>query len=225
MGAESQSSSIPADALPGWSDNRRLFRNIANAVRIVLVSPLLALYAVSNQRGVLRQDVAVWFDIVKEWRRGPLLDLLHLLGKYPEFRTLFYYRLQSGNAIAAAASLCFALLYRGQTALHIWCPKIGPGLFLQHSFSTVIAAKKIGKHCWINQQVTVGYTSSEDSPIIGDNVTIGAGAKVLGAVRIGDRVTIGANAVVVKDVPDDCVVVGVPARIVRRNGVRVSESL
>jgi serine O-acetyltransferase len=56
-------------------------------------------------------------------------------------------------------------------------------------------------------------------------VTIYAGAKVLGPIRIGHRVTIGANAVVVKDVPDDCVVVGVPAQIIRRGGVKVREPL
>ncbi|MEO0490941.1 MAG: serine acetyltransferase, partial [Cyanobacteria bacterium J06659_2] len=62
-------------------------------------------------------------------------------------------------------------------------------------------------------------------PWIGDNVRITAGAKVIGGVKIGNNVTVGANAVVVKNVPDDCVVVGVPAYIVRRNGVKVKEEL
>ncbi|MFL6463660.1 MAG: serine O-acetyltransferase, partial [Bryobacteraceae bacterium] len=58
------------------------------------------------------------------------------------------------------------------------------------------------------------------APIIGDHVTIYAGAKVLGPIRIGHHVTIGANAVVVKSVPDHCVVAGVPAQIIRRDGIR-----
>ena len=73
--------------------------------------------------------------------------------------------------------------------------------------------------------MTIGYTNSTDCPTIGDDVTIGAGAKVLGKCVVGNRVRIGANCVVVKDVPDDCTVVGIPAYIVRRNGVKVCEKL
>lgn len=74
--------------------------------------------------------------------------------------------------------------------------------------------------------MTVGYRCDDVGyPVIGDNVRIGAGAKVLGGITLGNNVTVGANAVVVKDVPANCVVVGVPARIVRRNGVRVNERL
>jgi serine acetyltransferase len=62
-------------------------------------------------------------------------------------------------------------------------------------------------------------------PVIGSNVAIYAGAKVLGNITIGDNVNIGANAVVVKDVPDNCTVVSVPAYIVKRNGIKVREEL
>jgi serine O-acetyltransferase len=115
--------------------------------------------------------------------------------------------------------------YRLRPLLFIWCPDIGPGLFLQHAWCTVISARKIGSNCWINQEVTIGHRGTEIGPTIGNNVSIRVGAKVLGDIRIGDNVTIGANAVVLKDVPDNCVVVGVPAYIVKRNGVRVHEPL
>lgn len=82
-----------------------------------------------------------------------------------------------------------------------------------------------GRDCWINQQVTIGYHNRTDAPVLGDNVRVHAGAKVIGAVRVGDHAIIGANAVVVKDVPADATVVGAPARIVRRNGWRVGEVL
>lgn len=74
----------------------------------------------------------------------------------------------------------------------------------------------IGKNCVIYQQVVIGQKSIDDgaSPVIGDNVFIGAGAKIIGNVVIGDNVTIGAGAVVTKDVPNNCTVVGNPARIV-----------
>jgi serine O-acetyltransferase len=62
-------------------------------------------------------------------------------------------------------------------------------------------------------------------PIIGNNVYIGAGAKILGSITIGDNVIIGANAVVTRNVPPNCTVAGVPARIIKRDGVRVKESL
>jgi serine O-acetyltransferase len=111
------------------------------------------------------------------------------------------------------------------TTLFLYTEDIGKGLFIQHGFSTIIAAESIGKNCWINQQVTIGYSNATDCPAIGDNVTIYAGAKVIGKVQIGDNVRIGANAVVVKNVPDNCTVVGVPAYIVRRNGNRMNEPL
>lgn len=75
---------------------------------------------------------------------------------------------------------------------------------------------KIGKNFTIRHGVTV-YDVNGKTPIIGDNVTVGAGAKIIGGIKIGNNVVIGANAVVNKDVPDNCVVVGVPARIVKNN--------
>ena len=106
--------------------------------------------------------------------------------------------------------------------LYILTDKIGKGLFIQHGFATIIAAKSIGDNCWINQQVTIGFSNKTASPEINDNVTINAGAKVIGGVRVGKNSIIGANAVVVKNVPDNCTVVGVPAQIIRRNGIRVN---
>lgn len=101
--------------------------------------------------------------------------------------------------------------------------KIGKGLFLPHTCGSVIGAAEIGENVTIFQNVTLGAKEADMSfdlslrPIVGDNVTIGAGAKILGGIKIGNRVTIGANAVVLKDVPDDHVAVGVPAKIERKN--------
>jgi serine O-acetyltransferase len=109
--------------------------------------------------------------------------------------------------------------------LFINCQDIGAGFYIQHGFSTIITAKSIGKDCWINQQVTVGYNGKNNFPTIGDNVVIRAGAKVVGKITIGNNVKIGANAVVVKDVPENCTVVGVPAYIVKKNGIKTKEEL
>lgn len=78
----------------------------------------------------------------------------------------------------------------------------------------MISAKKIGSNCHINQQVTIGFTKKKEPPVIGNNVCVGCGAKVLGQIEIGDNVTIGANAVVIKDIESNCVVGGVPAQII-----------
>lgn len=109
--------------------------------------------------------------------------------------------------------------------LFITTDSIGEGLFIQHGFATVIAARSIGKNCWINQQVTIGFSNESDCPVLKDNVTVNAGAKVIGGITIGNNSQIGANAVVVKNVPDNCVVVGIPAYIIKRNGVKVREEL
>jgi len=96
---------------------------------------------------------------------------------------------------------------------------IGRRLCIEHHGCIVIHGNSvIGDDCLIRHGVTIGNSGSADpfgAPTIGDRVDFGAGAKVLGRIRIGNDVTIGANAVVVKDVPDFAVVGGVPARIIR----------
>ena len=100
--------------------------------------------------------------------------------------------------------------------LYFGCNDIGGGLFIEHGFSTIITCKYIGTNCWINQQVTIGFSREGASPTIGNNVQIKAGAKVIGNVTIGDDVIIGANAVVTKDIPSHSIAVGVPAKVIKR---------
>ncbi|MCO5268228.1 MAG: serine O-acetyltransferase [Brumimicrobium sp.] len=84
-------------------------------------------------------------------------------------------------------------------------------------------ATKIGNDVHIDQNVTIGGTSKKtEVPTIGNHVYIGAGAKILGPIKIGNNVVIGANAVVVKDIPDNCLVVGVPAKVIK-TGILKSE--
>jgi len=98
--------------------------------------------------------------------------------------------------------------------------RIGPGLFIDHAAGVVIGeTTEIGRDVTIYQGVTLGGTSLEQGkrhPTIGDRVTIGAGAKVLGPITVGENSRIGANAVVVHPVPPDSVVVGVPGQIITR---------
>lgn len=99
---------------------------------------------------------------------------------------------------------------------------IGGGLFLPHTVGTVLGAARIGDNCTIMQGVTLGATDTDlgfnasGRPIIGNDVLIGAGAKVIGGVTVGDHARIGANAVVLQDVPAYALAVGVPALIKTR---------
>lgn len=87
---------------------------------------------------------------------------------------------------------------------------------LMHGLNGILISHfaAIGANCVIYQQVTVAGDEKNRAAVIGDNCLIGAGAKIIGNVKIGDNVKIGANAVVVRDVPSDCTAVGVPARII-----------
>lgn len=116
------------------------------------------------------------------------------------------------------------MLCKPLDSLYLISKNIGPGLFIQHGFSTILGLESMGSNCWVNQQVTVGH-NEKGKPKIGNNVKILSGAKIIGDVTIGDNVVIGAGAVVVKDVPDNCVVVGSKAYIVKKNGVNVREEL
>ena len=133
-----------------------------------------------------------------------------LLATDKAFRSLYLYRQKK-----RFYRRWVRLLYPPLDSLYIMTPNIGGGLFIQHGFSTYIAAESIGENCWINQQVTIGYKDNTRAPIIGNDVMITCGAKVLGPLTIGDHVTIGANAVVVKDLPSDSVWGGVPAKRIR----------
>ena len=103
--------------------------------------------------------------------------------------------------------------------------KIGEGFFIDHGMGVVIGETTvIGSNVTLFQGVTLGGTGKERGkrhPTIGNNVVVGAGAKVLGNIEIGDNVQIGSNAVVVKDVPPNSTVVGVPGRVVKKEGKKV----
>lgn len=105
--------------------------------------------------------------------------------------------------------------------------QLGRRLFIDHAMGVVIGETTIvGDDCVLYQGVTLGGTGNESGkrhPTLGNHVIVGTGAKVLGNITIGDNVRVGGNSVVVKDVPTDCTVVGIPGRIVRRNGCRVVE--
>lgn len=105
--------------------------------------------------------------------------------------------------------------------------QISDGFFIDHGMGVVIGeTTEIGHNVTLYQGVTLGGTGKETGkrhPTLGDNVVVGAGAKILGNIRIGHNVKVGAGSVVVRSIPDSCTVVGVPGMIVRQEGKRPEE--
>ena len=138
-----------------------------------------------------------------------LLLLLYFLHNNKYYRNVFYYRI--GPAIALFISWWRA----GDHSFIIPdSTRFGKGISIAHPYSTVLNAESIGDNFSCIHCTTLGKKDGK-RPVIGDNVTIGCHACVIGGVHIGNNVTIGAGAVVVKDVPDNAIVVGNPAKIIK----------
>jgi len=189
-------------------------------VKYLLSLPAIAIFLCLPKDHVFRADLKRWRQVLEHKEitsSGAMLQTFcRYFTYYPELRSVFYYRVKAAKGLA--------ILMPPMAALYICTKDIGPGLFVDHGFATIISAKKIGPNFFVNQQVTIGYTDAPEPPTIGANVRVCAGAKVLGQVTIGDNTIIGANAVVVKDIPDNATAVGVPAEVVRRNGIPVKRT-
>jgi serine O-acetyltransferase len=124
--------------------------------------------------------------------------------------------------VAKFFSLMNLLLFGIETSPRV---KIGGGLFLPHTVGTILGAESIGKNVTIMHGVTLGarefdfHFTAFSRPVIGNNVFIGAGAKIIGSLTIGDYAKIGANAVVLHDVPSHSLAVGVPAKIIETSSI------
>lgn len=164
------------------------------------------------------------FQIIFE-RDPAARNSLEVIFCYPGLHALFCYRATHwlyGFGIPLIPRL-ISHLARFLTGIEIHPgAKIGKGVFIDHGMGVVIGETAIvGDYALIYQGVTLGGTGKETGkrhPTLGENVVLGAGAKVLGNIQIGNNVRIGAGSVVLRDVPSDCTVVGVPGRIVRYQG-------
>ena len=166
------------------------------------------------------------------WLLSPLDDFAHDYERYfnstemrfhqvksrPELQAILLYRI-SRSLFLQGSTYCdaFSLLGRFLSGIEIYYSAvIGKGVKINHGLGTVVGARVvIGSNCLIHQGVTFGDKDGH-RPLIGDNVTVYAGSKIIGNVSVGDNAVIGANSVVLKDVPSNSTAAGVPARILSR---------
>lgn len=157
-------------------------------------------------------------------------NAVEILLTYPTLRAIRSYRLAHWFYLRKYYTIARIISQRARNKTGIEIhpgATIGRGLFIDHGMGVVIGETAvIGDNCLLYQGVTLGGTGKDKGkrhPTLGNNVLVGAGAKVLGPFTVGNNVKIAANAVVLNAIPDDCTAVGVPARIVRRKGEKVHE--
>jgi len=151
-------------------------------------------------------------DIKAAFERDPAARNIWEVLLYPGLHAIFWHRI-------AHFLYCHNLKFLHPGA------KIGKGFFIDHGMGVVIGeTAEIGNNVTLFQGVTLGGTGKEKGkrhPTLGDNVVVATGAKILGNIKIGNNVKIGAGSVVIRDVPSDSTVVGIPGRVVRHKGKRV----
>ena len=169
-------------------------------------------------RDFVLQDLPRWMR--SHPRAGATTEAaLHaLFQSRQEFRSILAYRMKmlkkagGGDLSAPFQKLMAKHSWSFVTNLYLSCDDIGPGLYVEHGFSTIVYARKIGANFRVNQNVTIG-TGNGGHPTIGDDVSIFTGSIVIGGIAIGDRVRVGAGSVVLEDVPAGATVVPPKARI------------
>ena len=200
---------------------KKLIINAIITLNFIIFFPHIIIFLFHRNRRKIHEDVSKWINILFTGENVNIIwGLIYFITFFPEFRNIFYKRI-------GFLGIFLNVYCRKMSTLYINTPEknIAGGLFIQHGFATIISAKSIGNNAWINQQVTIGYSNSTDCPTLLDNIVVYAGAKIIGDVTIGNNSKVGANAVVVKNIPDNCTVVGVPAFIVRRDGIKCKERL
>ncbi|MFZ7104387.1 MAG: serine O-acetyltransferase [Peptococcaceae bacterium] len=173
----------------------------------------------------IKEDIQVVFE-----RDPAAKSVLEVIINYPGLHAIWFYRVSHAfykrRWYVLARFISQVGRFFTQIEIHPGA-KIGEGLFIDHGAGVVIGeTAEVGNNVTIYQGVTLGGTGKEKGkrhPTIGDNVVISTGAKVLGSFTVGDNVRIGAGSVVLKEVPPNCTVVGIPGKIVIKDGVNINK--
>ena len=173
----------------------------------------------------LRADIAIIRD-----RDPAAKGVLEILLCYPGLHALCLHRLShwlwcNGMPLLPRLLSQFGRLLTG-VEIHPGA-RIGKGVFIDHGMGVVIGETAVvGNRCLLYQGVTLGGTGKQCGtrrhPCLGENVVVGAGAKVLGGITVGSNTRIGAGSVLLRDVDADCTVVGIPGRVIHQSGVRIN---
>ena len=168
------------------------------------------------------------FKIIKE-RDPAAKSLIEIVLCYPGFQAISLHRISHilWKYKLPLIPRILSQINRSLTGIEIHPgAKIGQGVFIDHGMGVVIGeTAEIGNRCLLYQGVTLGGTGKESGkrhPTLEENVVVGAGAKVLGAIQVGANTRIGAGSVVVRDVEADSTVVGIPGRVVHQSGVKIN---
>src|SRR6185503_10412958 len=174
----------------------------------------------------IRQDLQAVFD-----RDPAATSAIEVLFTYAGFHALLAYRMSHWLSIHHIPFLprVISQIARILTGIEIHPSAIiGKGFFIDHGMGVVVGeTAEIGEYVTLFQGVTLGGAGKERGkrhPTLGNHVVVGAGAKILGGIRIGDNVKVAANSVVLKSVPANSTVIGVPARVIKMEGNRLPEA-
>lgn len=190
----------------------KCFRMIILFVESSIFIPHYLLYFFSKSKRLIEEDAEAMRNYPSYASICKKYIILYLLTKDRFFRKMFYTRIGRLSYLVS--------WYSPGEGTFFPCKDIGGGFYMAHPYATIINAKRVGRNFTCRQCTTIGNKKDGDNeniPIIGDNVTLGANVVIIGGITIGNNVIVGAGSVVVKDIPDNCIVAGNPARIIRNN--------